>query len=67
MTGTQMINTNDQVSLSVISVMLVMGFPVNFIDFNLAEVSAFNFEDLAEEFFFGVHVVPIVLAAKNLE
>ena len=53
--------------LEKVSVMLVVRDPMNFIDFNLTEWSTLDLQDLFEEFFFCEHVVPIVLAAQNLE
>ena len=73
MTGTQKLNRSsslsqrDRAHSSVESVMLVVGNPVNFVDFDLTEITAFHREDLFEEFLFRVHVVAIVLAAQNLE
>ena len=43
--------------------MLVMGHPMDFIDFNLSEVSAFDLQDVLDERFLGVEVVSIVMAS----
>ena len=43
--------------------MLVVWHPVDLIDFDLSEGSAFHLEDVLQELFLSVHVVPIVLAA----
>ena len=47
--------------------MLIMRNPMDFIDFNLSEFSAFNFKDILEELLLRVHIVSIVLTPQNLE
>ena len=43
--------------------MLVMRYPMDFIDFDLTEVPAFDLEDILDELFFGVEIVSIVMAS----
>ena len=43
--------------------MLVMWHPMDLIDFNLTEVSSFDLEDVLDELFLGVEIVPIVMAS----
>ena len=43
------------------SLMLVMWHPMDFIDFNLTEVPAFDLEDVLNERLLGVEVVSIVM------
>ena len=47
--------------------MLIMRNPMDFINFNLSEFSAFNFKDILEELLLRVHIVSIVLTPQNLE
>ena len=42
--------------------MLVMRHPMDFIDFNLTEVPAFDLEDVLDELLLGVEIVSIVMA-----
>ena len=45
------------------SLMLVMWHPMDFIDFNLTEVPAFDLEDVLDELLLGVEIVSIVMAS----